>query len=140
MVQAQAAYSTTPVSEPAPPVENESVPGGVRIVVDGFSGSVSDGVVAGALRSALQQADWDGLHSVGRKVLRVRGSLEDRSLTLGQIPTAAVALTWSLESASGAVLAEGGLADIQGTGVDDVAARAAAIRRAAGRVASEISQ
>jgi hypothetical protein len=134
--------------DPAPPsavTRHEVQPtgeveaGGVRIVVEGSWGLASGVAVESAIREALRRADWDGLHSGGRKVLRVRGSLEDRGLTLGQVPTAAATLNWSLESASGAVLHEGGFADLQGTGTDDAAARAAALRRAAGRVASELS-
>lgn len=119
-----------------PPRQAES--GGVRIVVEGSWGTASDVAVESAIREALRNAEWDGLRSGGRKVLRVRGSLEDRDLTLGQLPTAAATLSWSLESASGAVLGEGGFADLRGTGVDDATACAAALRHAARRVASEL--
>lgn len=135
----------TPAAPPAAASRREADPparvegGGVRIVVEGSWGAASDVAVESAIRQALRGAEWDGLHSGGRKVLRVRGSLEDIDFTLGQIPTASATLSWSLESASGAVMAEGGFADLRGTGPNDAAARAAALRRAAGRVASELS-
>lgn len=116
----------------------EAEAGGVRIVVEGSWGGASGVTVESAIREALRRAEWDGLRSGGRKVLRVRGTVEDRDLTLGQLPTASATLNWSLESASGAVLSEGGFADLRGTGVDDATARAAALRHAARRVASEL--
>lgn len=112
---------------------------GLEIFVSGSWGSLDASVVESAVRAALNRADSDDLHSGAPTVLRIRGSLTDRGLTLGQIPTAAANFNWTLHSASGAIIERGGALDLQGTGTDRTAAELAALHRAANEIVRSIA-
>jgi hypothetical protein len=110
--------------------------GGVSIVTSGFEGGGSE--LKDLVLHELQELDWNGLVSSGRKELRVTGSIRDAGLTLGQIPSAEGSASWELRSRSGAYLGQGGVQGRIGTGMDTAEARAAALRQIALKIAQDI--
>jgi hypothetical protein len=114
--------------------------GGLEVVVQGSLNASAPDEVESAIFSELQSTGWGGFSSGGYKRLRVSGSLRDLDLTLGQIPTASISATWVLQSASGQVIAQGGMSDLRGTGIDQEGARTAALAWAARNIAVEITR
>lgn len=121
-----------------PRAQAEAERGGLTVSVNGFDGFSDD--VEIAVMAALEVAEWAGFRAGGRKQLHVSGSLRDLPPTLNQIATARASATWEVSSASGEVLAQGGVADRRGTGPDQSGARARAVELIAVTIADQISR
>jgi hypothetical protein len=114
--------------------------GGVSVAIRGNWSPLDQSEVESAVIGELRNAKWNGFTSGGEKVLIINGTLRDLDLTLGQIPTTTVSMHWSLRpTGGGAVIAQGGLSDVRGTGLEQSAAQIAAIQRAAHQLAQAIA-
>jgi hypothetical protein len=145
---------SSPIQSPAPSVRQTppSTPegkdvassptsgGGLEVVVQGSLNASAPDEVESAIVNELQSTGWGGFSSGGYKRLRISGSLRDLDMTLGQIPTASISASWVLRSASGQVIAEGGVSDLRGTGIDQESARTAALAWACRNIAAEITR
>jgi hypothetical protein len=114
--------------------------GGVSVAIRGNWSPLDPSEVESAVLGELRNAEWNGFTSGGEKVLTITGTLRDLDLTIGQIPTATVSMHWSLRpTGGGALIAQGGVSDLRGTGLEQSAAQVAAVQRAARQLAHAIA-
>lgn len=134
----ETSVSRRPGSSPTVPhVER----GGVSVAIQGNWSPLDPADVESAVLHELRNAGWTGFTSGGEKVLMINGTLRDLDLTLGQVPTASVSLHWSLRSTrGGALIAQGGLSDVRGTGLEQSTAQFSAVQRAARQLAQAIAE
>jgi hypothetical protein len=114
--------------------------GGLEVVVLGSLSTSAPDEVESTIFNELQSTGWGGFSSGGHKRLRISGTLRDLDLTLGQIPTTSISASWVLHSSSGQVIAQGGVSDLRGTGIDQESARSAALAWAAQNIAAQITR
>jgi hypothetical protein len=128
---------TTPSEEVRRPAARESG-GGIELLVVGGLDAAAAEELRSAVLAELHGTAWSGLSGGGTKRLRISGTMRDLEPTLGQIPTASISASWTLQTRTGHVLAQGGVSDLRGTGLDQGSARTAAVQWAARDIAAQL--